>query len=218
MHDADPSDYLHLKKSVQLATMADSSGIWHNEFMDICLADKVVMDTTMTLSNRKVRINDMAASYFSIKLGMSENQVASVVNSFLNDKEAGFQQTTDSIRGRIYGKILETYSDAETAQQILFVVDSLKQSDNLFIHENHDVRAVLEVVEKSVTYWSESLKFNALSKTDPLTPRQRQILNADADGAITGAAGGLITGGPWGAVACCIIGAGIGSIYEAVVY
>ncbi len=93
--------------------------------------------------------------------------------------------------------------------QSLFV-SKIKNLKSVFIYANPDAHTVLDFVEKSVFYWEES----KYAKVDPLTPRQRRIMNADGEGAIQGALGG-IWGGFVGAGVGCVVGGGIGSAWEA---
>lgn len=128
--------------------------------------------------------------------------------------------STDPMRARIFEEILNTYSNAQDAQSILSTFDSLKTSNHEFVQGNQDVRSIFNLAEESVYYWTGSVNGIGLSKRDPLTPRQRQISNADADGAIDGAIGGFLLSPPgsnlFGAVAGCIVGGAIGSIRKAI--
>ena len=203
---------LDLQKNRQAATIADSAGLWHNQFIDLCLSDAVLMDTILDVHIREGRLINLASRFFSPRLGLSQMEIANGAEEFLNDANGVYYYLdyTDPIRNRIYNKVLESYTVSSDAQEIFDTLDSLMKADKAFINANFDVRAVLDLVEKSVFYWQES----EYAKVDPLTPRQRRILNADGEGAIQGALGGMYVG--WvGAGVGCVVGGGIGSAWEA---
>lgn len=212
--------HMQTQKTQEIYSLSDSAGVWHNQFMDVCMSDVIVTDTLIANDIREERINDLAVIFFSLKFELSHHEIKQIVNDFLGHKnsQSDLLASTDLNRARIFGVILDSYSTLPDAQAILSVFDSLKTSEKEFIRNNPDVNAVLNLAEASVYYWTESSREIGLSKRDPLTARQRQILNADGDAAIDGAIGGFILGcfNPFAAVSGCIVGGSIGSIRKAI--
>jgi hypothetical protein len=201
-----------LHKNRQAATIADSAGLWHNQFIYLCLSDAALMDTILDVHIREGRLINLASRFFSPRLRLSQMEIANGAEEFLNDANNVYYYLdyTDPIRKRIYNKIIEFYTRSSDAQEIFNTLDSLMKTEKAIIYANPDARAVLDLVEKSVFYWQES----KYAKVDPLTPRQRSIMNVDGEGAIQGALGGM-WGGFVGAGVGCVVGGGIGSAWEA---
>lgn len=80
---------------------------------------------------------------------------------------------------------------------------------------------ILNIAKNSVIYWKdknfedESQYISLLGTKDPLTPRQRAIMNADAEGGVQGGLWGLL-GDPWSGVVGAFGGAVSWSLYHAI--
>ena len=56
--------HMQTQKTQEIHSLSDSAGIWHNQFMDVCMSDVIVTDTLLQKDIREERIDELAVAFF----------------------------------------------------------------------------------------------------------------------------------------------------------
>jgi hypothetical protein len=198
--------------------VANSSGSWHNECMEIGL-NNPELKSASTIEEKKTILRVIISEFCAKKLGISR---AEALESILRYENAQYDidiAKYDNARKEIFLRLDNLYKTSRTANDIVYGIEKLEDECKNKSIFDPTMETVLNIAKNSVLYWKDkrldNLSGSVTLSGDPLTPRQREIMNADGEGGAVGGVWGLL-GGPWSGVVGAVGGAISGSLYHAI--
>lgn len=200
--------------------IAENSGQWHNECMELGL-NNLEIKNAPTIEEKKFLLRKLISEFCATKLGITKEEAMESIRRYEASDFKSSLIKYDVPRQEILMKMSNLYKESYSADEIIDGVEKLElecQDKGIYDPTMH---TILNIAKNSVAYWHNKDKDSdtdivIFANKDPLTKRQREVMNADAEGGATGGVTGLLTGGPWGGVVGAIGGAISGSLYHAI--